>query len=481
MVHSQVFDKVKARPSFIVPIAVMLLLTFGAGPNFYLVILCSMSLIIIVYLLWRPGELQVLLFLMIYQWTQVSSSVFYASFMGISVSELIFGFPSMDRASMLVLFALIIMALGMRLGVGRQNFVSVAHMRHAILVIPAARWLHLHILFCLLSFFSMSLSIAIPVLSQPLLALADFKWVTFVALTVVTFSGKDASKPIWLLFFLLEFLSSLGGFFSSFKFVFIYTLISLTAINVRIKLLQVLSGIFLIIMLFTLALYWTSIKPEFRSFLNQGEQSQNVLVSPLEALEKLIDLSVEVKVDDLSRSSFAMLTRFSEIDMFSAVLDHVPSVNAHVWGSLWGDSILRPFMPRILFPEKAIIDESALSREFTGLEMAGFEQGTQISMGYIAESYIDFSELFMWVPLFIFGFFIGRTHRWLIESPNGFGIIGFSLSCSIFLQIGSLGFSSAKLFGGILVSLIVAYLLLNYAVPRYFRYYNIRFFNGASK
>jgi hypothetical protein len=481
MVHPPVFAKVKARPSFIVPVAAMFLCTFGAGPNLFLVILSSISLIVVFYLLWRPGELQVLLFLIIYQWMQVSSSIFFANLRGVSVSELILGYPSMDKAALLVFFALIIMSVGMRLGIGPQSLVNEARMRSTIASVPAASWLHLHMLFCVLSVTSRILADNIPVLSQPFLALANFKWATFVALTIVTFSNKKTSKILWFLIFSIEFLSAVGGFFSSFKFVFIYTLVAITAISRRITVAQIISSIFIISILLVLSLYWTSIKPEFRKFLNNGEKSQVVLVSPLEAFDVLIDLIVEVNVDDLSRSSYALLNRFSELDMFSAVIDHVPSVEPHVWGSLWGESILRPFMPRIFFPEKAIIDESELSRQFTGMEMAGFSEGTQISMGYIAESYIDFSELFMWFPLYIFGFFIGRMHRWFIDNPNGLGVIGFSFSCSIFLQIGSIGFSSSKLFGGILVSLIIAYLLLCFAAPYYIRYYNIKLFKRGSE
>jgi hypothetical protein len=224
------------------------------------------------------------------------------------------------------------------------------------------------------------------------------------------------------------------------------------------------------VMMLTLGIYWTAIKEDYRHFVSGGEQAQIVVVSRAEAFGKILDLVAGVDAQHLSRATENLANRFAELDIFSSVLVNVPSVVPHEGGTLWWDAVSRPFMPRMLFSDKAIIDESELSRRYTGIQMAGMEEGTQISMGYIAESYIDFSEFGMWGVLLLFGYCIGRIYRWLVDHPNGHGIFGFGLACATLLQAGSIGASSAKIVGGVLVCILVAAILLNFIVPKYLRW-----------
>ena len=85
-----------------------------------------------------------------------------------------------------------------------------------------------------------------------------------------------------------------------------------------------------------------------------------------------------------------MLDRLSYVDFFAVVLETVPSQLPHENGALWLDAITRPFMPRLFFPSKTVIDDSERTNYYTGLGVAGAEEGTSISLGYVAESYIDF-------------------------------------------------------------------------------------------
>jgi hypothetical protein len=460
----------KSRPAFIVPLAFVLLFTLGAGPNFLLTVFACGVLIIGTYLLWRPGEAQILLFLFAYQWLQVTSTLFFANIRGVPVSELLLGFPAMDQAAFLVILALMVLAIGMRLGAGPPQPFLLARAHIAITTVSPVRWLHLHAVWWGVSTASLLLAAEIPGLSQPLLALADFKWATFVILTIVTFVHPGASPIPWLIVFAVEFLSSIGGYFSTFKSVFVYTLIALTAVSVRISLWRATGGMIAAVMMLTFGIYWSAIKQDYRRFVSGGEQAQIVVVSRAEAFGKILDLVAGVDAQHLSRATENLANRFAELDIFSSVLVNVPSVVPHEGGTLWWDAVSRPFMPRMLFSDKAIIDESELSRRYTGIQMAGMEEGTQISMGYIAESYIDFSEFGMWGVLLLFGYCIGRIYRWLVDHPNGHGIFGFGLACATLLQAGSIGASSAKIVGGVLVCILVAAILLNFIVPKYLRW-----------
>jgi hypothetical protein len=214
-------------------------------------------------------------------------------------------------------------------------------------------------------------------------------------------------------------------------------------------------------------LYWTAIKPEYRNFVSGGEATQAVVAGYGEALQDIVELVEQVDSAKLEKAADELAHRFAGIDMFSAVVAYVPSVRDHEWGKLWLDAISRPFMPRMFFPDKAVIDESTLTNYYTGLGLAGFAQGTQISMGYIADSYIDFGEIGMMGALLGFGFFLGYIYRWFLHHPNGYGLLACGLASSTLIQAAEIGASSAKLFGGIVVSVLVAMVFLNFIFARY--------------
>jgi hypothetical protein len=226
------------------------------------------------------------------------------------------------------------------------------------------------------------------------------------------------------------------------------------------------------VVMLTTGLYWTAIKDDYRRFVSGGTRQQVVVVSRGEAIWKITELVGEVTSARLLKSADGLAQRFSEIDVFSAVTDYVPRLVPHESGTIWLDAVLRTFMPRILFPDKTVIDETELTNRYTGLWYAGMEQGTQVSMGYIADSYIDFGEFGMMGMILLFGYFVGATHRWLANHTNGSGLVGAALASATFIQLTSIGSSSAKLVGGIVVSLLVAGLVLNFVVPRYLRWLN---------
>ena len=93
----------------------------------------------------------------------------------------------------------------------------------------------------------------------------------------------------------------------------------------------------------------------------------------------------------MAKGAENLMQRMAYVDFFAVVLDTVPAMLPHENGALWWDAISRPFMPRLFFPDKTAIDDSTRTDYYTGLRMAS-RQGTSISIGYMAESYIDFGR-----------------------------------------------------------------------------------------
>ena len=211
--------------------------------------------------------------------------------------------------------------------------------------------------------------------------------------------------------FAFELLSSLGGYFSSFQTVFVYTFIAAVGAKVRFKPFQIASLIGLIAAAILLASVWSAIKPAYRLYVNNNTGQQIVTVNWYDAVGKLTDLAFDLDQDDLLHGADTLMRRLTYVEFFGSTLNHVPYKEQHTNGELWLTAVVHPFTPRLFFPNKPITDSSAITNKYSGQRVAGWESGTQVSIGYFGESYIDFGLLGMFFPLAIYGAIAGAVYR----------------------------------------------------------------------
>jgi uncharacterized protein (DUF2062 family) len=67
--------------------------------------------------------------------------------------------------------------------------------------------------------------------------------------------------------------------------------------------------------------------------------------------------------------------------------------------------ITRPFMPRLLFPDKKSLADSKELNKYSALGVD--EKNTSISLSMVAGSYVDFGPRGMHFALLVFGLFCG--------------------------------------------------------------------------
>lgn len=458
--------RASALPPFLAPAAAMAFLTLGLGPNAALAAGALVALLLGCALLWRPGEAPILLYVFAIQWLEASISVFHANLLGIHVDDIGLRGADIELATILSLLGLLALAAGMRIAAGPPRRADTALARHQAEAIPQRRWLLLYIAVFAVATAAQALALAMPGLSQPLLAVAKLKWAAFVMLTFVSFARPDASRALWLAVFLSELALSLGGYFSSFKLVFLFALLGITGASARLPLRRAAGLGALAAAAAMLAVVWTAIKTDYRAHVSGGAAAQIVAVGRAERLAKLVELAGALDGDRLRHGLDQLVRRIGYVQYFGAATTFVPAVVPHRHGALWLDAVTRPLMPRLLFPDKGVIDESALTRRYTGIPVAGFERGTQISVGYMGESYIDFGRSGMMAALFALGLALGGIHRWLVRGRHSRGILGMGLASAILMSAGTIGISSAKLVGALAVSVLVAWLLTRIAVPR---------------
>jgi hypothetical protein len=263
---------------------------------------------------------------------------------------------------------------------------------------------------------------------------------------------------------LLELILGFGGFFSGFKYILFLTIIVLAGNQAEARrLLFRPAAAAVLVLALGLVTLWQAVKIDYREFLNQGTASQAVLVSPVERFAFLTSRMSRVTLDDLRAGFASGFKRVGYLEFFAATMNQVPDRIPYQEGRLWGEAVSHLLMPRILFPDKPVVDDSARTNEFSGLGVAGIEQGTSISIGYVGESYIDFGPTLMFVPIFLLGIFWGWIYRWFANRSR-YRLLGVAAATNIILAHAiTFETSNIKLVGGAVTSWIALTILLHYA------------------
>ena len=453
-------------PGFILQLLLVLLALLGiAGENGPLTVLAVVVLGLGFYLLFRPGVSPILLFIFGYQWLQASTKIFQGNFLGVPIDSLSMFGGDVAGATFLSLISLLFLVFGLRLGAGPGAGDEPKLLRADASGKPLLYWFNLYLLAFLIALGMSFLSNLVPGMRIPFLALASLKWAFYWAFTFATFSQDSGPKRLWLLVFLLELIMGSVSYFSDFKTILFFTLLAMLPAGVRLSPVRVMGLLALAALTLVLGVVWTAIKTDYRDFLSQGERAQVVSVSHEESFSSLLTLVGDLDGFSLKTAAMDMAERVSYVDIFARAVDYVPATKPYQYGAVWGDAIRRPFMPRLFFSEKTAIDDSNFTNEFTGLSFGNNDSGTSVSIGYIGESYIDFGAFFMMTPIFMLGLGLGIYYKWISSYPAVGGLLSSGLATATLYPVAQLETSITKLIGGLVISMLMAWILAHWGLP----------------
>jgi hypothetical protein len=197
-------------------------------------------------------------------------------------------------------------------------------------------------------------------------------------------------------------------------------------------------------------LIWMSIRVDYRiDFENQlyAESRQE----RLERVAALTSTWVRQDFVDLTDDIDAFVDRLWAIYYPALAVERVPAILPHEDGDILWRALMHIVTPRLLSPDKATLhSDSEMVRRYSGIWVAGDESRTSIAFGYAGESYVDFGVPVMFVPVFVYGLFMGFAYRaWLRvivhrELAVGFAAAAFWLSLYLFERswIKTLGLSA---------------------------------------
>jgi hypothetical protein len=424
---------------------------FTANP--LLTIFSIVTAVVLPLLLWRPGEPPVLLFCCGLQWLQVTTVLHYANFAGADLVSA-YGGNELQMAVGLGLVGLLALAFGARLGIGRLPAETAQRADQEALRIPVPLTFVWFIASFGLSSICKVVSDAVPAVAQALVAVVTIKWALLYLVCMSAIQQRRHYAFLWAAIG-VEFFTGVLGYFSTFKSGFFLLIVVALASRHLWNARRVLLAITVSLLLVVSSIVWSAIKEDYREFLNQGSKMQEAVVPIPERIDKLEELVSGLNDEGFFHGVDTLIARVGYVTYFALTIGNVPDHLPYENGRLWLDAVKHVFMPRALFPEKGIIDDSARTSYYTGVVVAGMEQGTSISIGYMGESYIDFGPIGMFVPIFLLGLLFGFVYRLFVKYAR-YKIIGFATATSVLLFAAyNFETSNVKILGGMLSCAIV--------------------------
>jgi hypothetical protein len=409
--------------------------------------LLTIGIVTNLFLIKQPA----IFFTLIYHALQATIKVFYAEFKGVSINSLALynTNANLSEAVLLSCFGIIVLAITINYFLPKEIINLSAKFNHKKLII-------VYLIFLSIDLFSVYLG-QLSGLFQILFKLSTLKWSV---LFLIIYNCLKTGKKYYVYIILFEILIGLFSYFSSFKNVLFVALISFLIINFQFITLKrryfILFGAASLAFIFA----WQTIKGEYRNFLSAGQRSQTIEVSMTDAFDKILDLAQESNQDKVNSNLVEeAIERLSYIDYFAETVQFVPTYRPHGNGEIWFDSIMHILKPRLFFPNKKSIDDSQKTMEYTGLELAGANEGTSISLGYMAESYADFGKYLFVLPIALLGALIGILFRTLFRS-NLNSIYLWAITVPFYFQFYAFEIASEKALGAIITYSIVATLVL---------------------
>lgn len=422
--------------------------------------------------LWRRDEVPILPYCIAYQWLFVVSGFFYWQVTGTYPGFGTVG--DMESAVLLCLIGLCVLTVGIRSANRvKPGLVESAHRKLTSFTcrynISRLFWWVI-VLQSINFFFEINPKLIAYSMAEIIKNVLAFRGILFIVLLLAIFRQRQGYLR-GLTAIVYATIPNLASYMSAFAGAFILLFVVLlsewrpwsgTMTEARRSRRMIWAVVGMALVLFGSAMVWQgAVKHQWRYMIN------NRAVEDYSILEKVMVFTslVPDSLGDINpETALAMLSQrtSSGLFYFSYVLERVPDIVPHEDGALTWRVFNHIIKPRFLFPEKLDLgSDSWLIWKYAGLAAAGAEQGTSIGLSYMAQFYIDFGAVGMFVPILCYGFIIGLIYRLFILACPSY-VFYLAAIISIFMSnFTTFEGEIAKLIGGLIQqSLICAVILI---------------------
>lgn len=418
-----------------------------------------------------PGMPAAIVYLLVWQWVQIYARVTQTWIDGDTLATSMFG-PSVAKAYWYMLASLVVYAVGIRAVLGRLKAPTLAQRT------AHYTWNlnHLLTLYGVTMAFSTvagsTLRNALPSLQQPIEALAQTKIVVLVMLFIYVLTTGRGFK-IMLGVVLFEVGLGFTGLLSDFRGVFIFLAVSAIAARIRWTGTVALGSAIGLVVLSGLALFWTSVKMDYRNFASNVE-TQTINRSLGDRMGYLGGKALGAGDMSLAQSSYMLIIRLAYVDIFGSVISLQEISPEPVPMRQWQEALEHVLTPRFINPNKPVLSDSDVFVRLTrGLDMEDVQLGTSISVGYMGENYADLHFPGMLLGIAVIGFMVGGVTLMLMRFhlPQAMRE-GMVMGLMFIMARDGVEVSLPKLLGGMIMFTIVFLFLNKFVFPKIMEWLN---------
>lgn len=354
------------------------------------------------------GGVPVLFAAYAFQWMQVCSGFLYSLITGRTLEAI---YASDYRTMMyLGLVSILALAVGIRLG---YDFLAHRAAEHPIdRPVLSDGWLWILYGGSLATTATVqALAWEFPMLTQPILAL------TFARLAILYLLLRRLVAPEFQFVPLaavvaLEIVLGLTSYFAGFREPLVLATLAVLEVFDRRRVSHWATATALVATASFMGLLWLGVRVEYRRDFADVEMFAESQDMRLARLQELTQGWWKQDSHEFWWNLDLLMDRLWTVYYPALAVARVPSALPHTDGALMSAALAHVFMPRVLFPDKPPLpSDSEMVRQYSGVWVAGADQNTSIAFGYVAESYVDFGIPLMFVPMVIWGVFVGVSYR----------------------------------------------------------------------
>ena len=207
---------------------------------------------------------------------------------------------------------------------------------------------------------------------------------------------------------LFEVALGITGYFAGFREVLVVAGLAVAEIFDRRRVMHWLTAAALVALLGLSGVIWQGIKGEYRAQFNEDATLAASRTLKLELVTLLAQQWIQRRSSDFLENVDVTVERLWQVYYPALALKRVPSAVPHTDGAFVMGAIIHVITPRFFFEDKGgLRSDSEKVRKYSGVNVAGAEEGTSIAFGYAAESYVDFGVPLMFAPIVAFGALMG--------------------------------------------------------------------------
>lgn len=438
-----------------------------ASSNAALLATSLLALPVAIWLLGGAQAYRVLLWVIALNWLQVIADVASADLTGNVISN-----EYRVEAIVFSLCAILALALGMRWGaqLGERMFRSPAQINSGLPdrnegVVSIKLVVIGYFISLLVNWILRSVATSVPGLTQPLLAIGLIKFVFVYLVAAKVFeSGRGY---VWLaLVSLIEMVTGLVGYFSGYKEAFIVMLIALASSRRPVTARMLIFSATAIVAVMWASLVWTSVKKEYR---------YHVAGAPIEYRIEWMGQRFFVDRIDYGAALVTLLQRIGYTEYYARIMAREQDISYPGTFYFYTSAVQHVLTPRILFPDKAALDDSKLTNALLGMKIKG---DTSIGVGYIAQAHVDFGFPGLLFPIVSIGVMIGWVAKYFMTRSAPL-FIREAFTTAVIFATFQVEFDIDKALGGFITGCLAMALVLKFAYPILARWLTSHFPAGA--